>query len=269
MANHTRTNGANARAQSWEDFEEQAGGQRRSTWSPLDILEEQSLSANAALHALPNAPSAPRRSIFGPRVPERAPIQPTKAHPKQVARQEQRAQRASGKAGAQTRVATVVAGAALTLMAAYAVISTAVDWTQIRLNDVQYGRPRTMQIDAFVGHNEVEGTPSHFIAMNLNRRVTVLEMPGGDSTKASAIIGPYLFGKGEDLTPVQIAAQDVNTDDKPDLIVSVKNEQLIYLNDGASFKLMTPEERQALQKALAEAIPSDTSIVGSTPEAGK
>ena len=59
-----------------------------------------------------------------------------------------------------------------------------------------------------------------------------------DSAKASAIVGPYLFGSGEDLTPVQIAAQDVNSDGKPDLVVSVKSEQLIYINDGASFRLM-------------------------------
>ena len=107
-----------------------------------------------------------------------------------------------------------------------------------------------MQLDAFVGHNEAEGVPSHFIAMNLNRRVTVIELPGGDNSQAHTIVGPYLFGQGEDLTPVQAAVQDVNGDDHPDLLVSVKSEQIIYLNDGQSFKLMSPEERAALQKSL-------------------
>src|SRR5262249_31660379 len=127
------------------------------------------------------------------------------------------------------------------------------------------GRPRTMQMDAFVGHSEADGVPSHFIAMNLNRRVTILEMPGGDSAKASAIIGPYLFGSGEDLTPVQIAAQDVNADGSPDLVVSVKNEQLVYLNNGTSFKLITPEERAVLQKSLSSSASKGSSPANATP----
>src|SRR5207244_11386218 len=119
----------------------------------------------------------------------------------------------------------------------------AVQWTQVELAELQVGRPRTGQLDAFVGHNEAEGLPSHFIAMNLNRRVTVMEFPGGDSAKVTTIVGPYLFGEGEDLTPVQASVQDVNVDGKPDLIVSVKNEQLIYLNDGTAFKLITTDQQ--------------------------
>jgi hypothetical protein len=122
---------------------------------------------------------------------------------------------------------------------------------RVKMDDLQYGRPRTVQMDAYVGHSEAEGMPSHFIAMNLNRRVTIVQLPGGDSAKASVILGPYLFGQGEDLTPVQLNAQDVNADQKPDLVVSVKNEQLLYLNDGGAFRLATSEERAAIQKAAS------------------
>ena len=80
-------------------------------------------------------------------------------------------------------------------------------------------------------------------------------MPGGDSTKATAILGPYLYGENEDLTPVQIGAQDVNGDGKPDLIVNIKSEQLIYLNDGATFKLITPQQQAELRKNMTS--PSD------------
>jgi hypothetical protein len=146
----------------------------------------------------------------------------------------------------------MLAGAALTLLALYVLGSMAVQWVQVKLDDLQYGRPRTVQIDAYVGHSEADGVPSHFIAMNLNRRVTILELPGGDSTKATTIVGPYLFGQGEDLTPVQLNALDVNSDGSADLVVSVKNEQLIYLNDGSSFRLITPEERATLQKRMQE-----------------
>jgi len=131
-------------------------------------------------------------------------------------------------------------------------LSAAVQWAQVKMDDLQYGRPRTVQMDAYVGQNEAEGVPSHFIGMNLNRRVTIVEMQGGDPSKVNTIIGPYLFGEGEDLTPVQLASQDLNGDGKADLVVSVKNEQLLYLNDGNSFRLATPEERAAIEKSLKD-----------------
>ena len=167
------------------------------------------------------------------------------------------------------RAFAMLAGAALTALSAYVVVSAAVEWVQVRLDDLQYGRPRTMQVDAFVGHNEAGGVPSHFVAMNLNRRVTVLELQGGDGARANIITGPYLFGQGEDLTPVQVSAQDVNVDGKTDLVLSVKHEQLIYLNNGAAFKLMTPEAQAALQKTLAQS--AEKGVTGQPPagEAGK
>ena len=33
--------------------------------------------------------------------------------------------------------------------------------SQIKLDDLHYGRPRTAQLDAWVGHNEAAGTPTH------------------------------------------------------------------------------------------------------------
>lgn len=114
------------------------------------------------------------------------------------------------------------------------------------IDDLRYGRPRTMQLSAYVGHGERAGQPSHFVAMNLNRRVVVFELPGGDSSKARTLQGPYLFGANEDLTPVMLRVQDMNHDDKGDLVIAVKNEEIIYINSGDSFRLISDEERQAL-----------------------
>src|SRR4051812_17107476 len=80
MTNYTRTNGANARAQSWDDFEEEPRTGRRGTWMPLDVLSEQAYEASPQLRAMPAAPAAPRRSIFGPRQPKQVPTQPTRAN---------------------------------------------------------------------------------------------------------------------------------------------------------------------------------------------
>jgi hypothetical protein len=153
----------------------------------------------------------------------------------------------------EARSLLALAGAAVLIVALYVIVSAAVQWTQVKLDDLQYGRPRTMQLDAYVGHNEADGSPSHFVAMNLNRRVTIIEMPGGDSAKVNTILGPYLFGQGEDLTPVTISSTDLNGDGIADLSVNVKNEQLLYLNDGTAFHLATTEERLAIEKARAQA----------------
>jgi hypothetical protein len=117
---------------------------------------------------------------------------------------------------------------------------------QVWLDDFRYGRPRTTQLSAYVGHNEQPGQPTHFIALNLNRRVVVITLPGGDSTKAQTLQGPYLFGANEDLTPVHLRIQDINQDAKDDLVIAVKNEEILYINTGDSFRLITGEERTQL-----------------------
>lgn len=117
---------------------------------------------------------------------------------------------------------------------------------QVWLDDLRYGRPRTTQVSAYVGHNEQAGQPSQLIAMNLNRRVVVIELPGGDSTKAQTLQGPYLFGANEDLTPINLRVQDINNDSKGDLVIAVKNEEIIYINSGDAFRLINDEERAQL-----------------------
>lgn len=283
----TRTQGANARMQSWDEMEEAAAPQRTGSWLPLDALTDEAVYAGTPqLRSMPTT----RRQVFAP-APQRAAAGHTVAQRMVAAAQprtrpqerpQERTGQAQGQAQGQSisvpkvqaRALAMAAGAMLGLLALYVAISGLVAWTQVKLDDFQYGRPRTSQMDAYVGHAEAEGTPSHFIAMNLNRRVTIMELPGGDSTKPATIVGPYLFGQGEDLTPVQMGVQDLNGDGKADLVVSVKNEQLLYLNDGGTFKLATPEEQAAIQKALSARSTQPSAPAGDTtgtaaPEAGK
>jgi hypothetical protein len=124
-------------------------------------------------------------------------------------------------------------------------------WGQGKLDDIRYGRPRTTHLSAFVGHNDGEGIPTQFIAVNLNRRVTIFEIPGGDVSKTRTLTGPYLFGVNEDLTPIGLRLEYINDDKKPDLVVSVKSEEIIYVNEEENFRLMTPEEREAFQNRLS------------------
>lgn len=139
---------------------------------------------------------------------------------------------------------TVVALLAFLL---YLGLTALLGWVQIKLDDLHYGRPRTSQLDAFVGHNEATGTPTHFVALNLNRRVTIVEFPGGDVSKPQVLAGPYLFGQNEDLTVVKLHVEDLNGDGKPDLIAQVKGERLVYINDNGGFRPVTPDELAKLQ----------------------
>lgn len=134
----------------------------------------------------------------------------------------------------------------LALLAIYAIMGNVVGWARGHVDDIRYGSTRTYQVDEVVGHDDGGGVPTHFIAMNLNRQVVVMEIPGGDVSKMRTLTGPYLFGAGEDKTPVLLRFDDLNRDGSKDLIVNVKNEEIVYLNKDGQFQPITPEERAKL-----------------------
>jgi len=111
-----------------------------------------------------------------------------------------------------------------------------------QMDDWHYGRPRTFQIDARVGHDD-DVTSSHFIAMNLNRHVIIIELPGGDATKAKIYNGPTLFGDGQDLTPVTLTFKDVNGDGKLDMEIHIQDQTLVMINENGSFRPLKPGEK--------------------------
>lgn len=156
------------------------------------------------------------------------------------------ARRASGQVQQPGQVALYGVTLLLGALIIYAVVGVLFDKGRVLYDDVRYGRPRTTQITAFVGHDETAGTPTHLLAMNLNRQITIIELPGGNSAQARTIVGPYLFGADEDLTPVTLALQDVDGDTNLDLLVDVRNERIVYLNHDGVFRLPTPAEQAKL-----------------------
>lgn len=132
----------------------------------------------------------------------------------------------------------------MTMMALLAfTLSTIGSWWQMHQQDITYGRPRTFQVDAVVGHNDSMANPSHFMFLNLNRHVIIVEIPGGDSSKARIYNGPTLFGDGQDLTPVTAEFKDVNGDGRLDMIVHIQDQTLVYLNDGTQFQPLRPGQQ--------------------------
>ena len=132
-------------------------------------------------------------------------------------------------------------------------VSAAVYWVQTTLDDIHYGYPRTFQTDAWVGHNEQAGTPSHFMSLNLHGHIEVIEIAGGDPAHTRMYSGPQLYGPGSDLAPVTLRFLDVNGDHKLDMVVSFQDTHLVYINDQGGFRPMQPSERPQVEQVLQRA----------------
>lgn len=109
-------------------------------------------------------------------------------------------------------------------------------WGTGALDDLRYGRPRTFQTQAFVGHEKGK-TPSHFIALNLDGRAEIIEIPGGDPAHARIFVGPQLTGPNADTFPVIIRFVDTEHDQKPDMLVTFHDTQMVLKNERGTFVL--------------------------------
>lgn len=139
----------------------------------------------------------------------------------------------------------------LLLVLGYFLLTPVFAWGQRRLDDLRYGLPRTTQLDSFVGHNEAGGEPTHLIAINLHRQISVLELPGGDASQVQVLAGPYLVGGDGDYVVPHIALDDVNGDGNVDLLLQMREEVVVYVNENGAFRLITPAERAQLATAEA------------------
>jgi hypothetical protein len=110
-----------------------------------------------------------------------------------------------------------------------------VGWVQTASDDLHYGRPRTFQMDAFVGH-ETGSVPSHFIVLNLQGQIEIIELPGGDATHARMYVGPHIYGEGSDLVPVTLRFVEGAQPHHPDMLIVFQNTQVIFHNVHGTFE---------------------------------
>lgn len=134
----------------------------------------------------------------------------------------------------------------LSMILLWMVLSSLIGWYATTMDNIHYGYPRTYQADAFVGHNETNGVPSHFIAINLHGHIEIIEMPGGDAAHARIYLGPQLYGTGADLVPVTLKFEDVNGDHLPDMIVMFQDTQIIFINAQGGFRTLNPGEHYSI-----------------------
>jgi hypothetical protein len=188
-------------------------------------LRHRPISPNAKLSQPPRVPRASRTQTQKPAATTAAPIDipVSKQVKKQQAQWRQRALLVGIGAGMLLAITLGVLGQLL------------VGWIGTSLDDLQYGRPRTSQVDAVVGQGDSNTHPSHFIALNLAGQVEVIDFPGGDASHAKVYLGPHLYGQNASLVPVTLRFVDSRHDHQPDMMVLFQGEQIIFRNSGGSF----------------------------------
>jgi hypothetical protein len=140
----------------------------------------------------------------------------------------------------------------IVMLVLWTFLTLAISWWNTTWDDLHYGRPRTFQIDAVVGQNDSAVSPSHFIALNLNGRIEVIEFPGGDGSKARIYLGPQLYGTDANLQPVTLSFVDVNRDHRPDMLLHFQNTQIVFINDQGGFRPASPDELHAVERYLQQ-----------------
>ena len=119
-------------------------------------------------------------------------------------------------------------------------VSQAITWGTNAVNTLRYGYPRVYQTNAVVGHTDSASHPSHFLAINLNGRIEIIEWPGGESSHMRVYTGPQLFGPNSDQQPVTLLFADVNGDGKSDMLLEVEGSQMVWINDQGGFRPLSP-----------------------------
>ncbi len=120
----------------------------------------------------------------------------------------------------------------------YVVLTDFSNWWQGHQDDATYGMPRTYQTDAVVGHNDSAQHPSHFTVENLKGAIFVIELPGGDVSKARSYAITTIPGNDASV-PAKVIFQDTTNDGKLDMVVIIGDPgsqvTITLYNDGTQF----------------------------------
>jgi hypothetical protein len=102
-------------------------------------------------------------------------------------------------------------------------------------DDMHYEMPRTMQLDAVVGHDDSPAHPTHLIGENLRGRVVIGEFPGSDVQHARILVGPEIAGPNADEILVVLTLVDRNGNHQLDRLVQFGSMEVWYANQHGTF----------------------------------
>jgi hypothetical protein len=109
------------------------------------------------------------------------------------------------------------------------------EW-QYASDSFKYGYPRAYQVDVNVGHGDSTHPMSHFVAINHDGEVEVIEIPGNPEKSH-----PYLYliarisSNHADQYPVTLSFVDVNGSGRLDMEVIVNGTIYVLYNTGTTF----------------------------------
>ena len=112
-------------------------------------------------------------------------------------------------------------------------VNIVINWVHVTWDDWHYGRPRTYQTDADVGHGGV----SHFTVENLGGHIFVIEIPVNDPKKYHLYVGPAITGGDASLAAATISFKDGRKGDLPDMVITVNGAgTYVFVNTKDGFK---------------------------------
>lgn len=134
----------------------------------------------------------------------------------------------------------------LAFVAIAVVTQQVLGWSQRRLDDLRYGFPRSVHISGIIRPEDVNGPPTHIITLNMDGQVSTLVLPGGNTGSIQVLDGPYLVGQDGPYTVPVPSLEDINGDGQADLLVTIRGEAIVYINENGTLRIITPEERAEL-----------------------
>ncbi|MGH2495967.1 MAG: hypothetical protein ACRDIV_14840 [Ktedonobacteraceae bacterium] len=128
----------------------------------------------------------------------------------------------------------VISGVSMMLMLVlWAGLSWLTSWIANNQLNATYEFPRVSQVDAVVYPGDSADHPSHYLFLNLNGTVLIIELPHGDSAKSRIYKGPTLFSDNANQIPVTGEFQVVNG--KVEMLVHIQDRIILYVNNGTRF----------------------------------
>ena len=122
----------------------------------------------------------------------------------------------------------------MVLLLLWWLLSVAVGWWTEHQLDTTYEFPRVSQTDAVVYPGDTTQHPSHYLFLNLQGTVLIVEVPQGDSAHTRIYKGPTIFSDNADQVPVTGDFKVVNG--QVEMLVHIQDRIILYINDGTQFK---------------------------------
>ena len=122
------------------------------------------------------------------------------------------------------------------MIAIFFAIQTIVQHQQSAAQQQAFAQPITTEQFAVVGHNNDSAKhKSYFEFINLQGYIIIIELPAGDARHAIIYTSGQILGQDAYTQQVTATFEDVNGDGRVDMIVTVGDQSITFLNNGQKF----------------------------------